>query len=336
MSEIRNPKPEIRNRFDNVEIIRGIAAVFVVLFHFSYFTSPENWYNLIFRHGYLGVDGFFIISGFILPLSFAQKNYTIAEIRPQILRRIIRIEPAYWASIFLCAVKDALYQYTVDAKHFKMPDTYNFKSLVAHFFHANGFLHLTWIRQLYWTLAIDWQFYLFLCFTFFIINKSEWWFRYPLYIVVASLYFISPADNVWASFYCFDFLAGIIFFHFTRNIIRASELWILWIVLLIIVYQKMGFNHFCSISVICCILFFVKQGTEWLRFLGKISYSLYLTHAFSGWTLISIAEYLYPHIDEITKTIVIIAAVLVSIPFAYWFYLLVEKPTAVLTKKYVV
>ena len=194
---------------------------------------------------------------------------------------------------------------------------------------------MPWIRQLYWTLAIDWQFYLFLCIAFFILNKREWWFRYPLYVSIAALYLISPPDNVWASFYCFDFLAGIIFFHFTRKYINVYELWVVWLLLLIVVYQKMGFNHFCSISMVCCVLFFVKQGTDWLRFLGKISYSLYLTHAFSGWTLISISEYYYPHIDENTKTIVIMTAVLVSIPFAYWFYLLVEKPTAQWAKKLV-
>ena len=335
--QVRNLKSEnqTRNRFDNVEIIRGVAAVLVVLFHFSYFTSENSWYNTIFKHGYLGVDGFFIISGFVLPLSFAQKNYEISEIKQQITRRIIRIEPAYWASIFLCALKDALFQFSVDAKNFQMPDTYGFKSLTAHFFHANGFLHLPWIRQLYWTLAIDWQFYLLLCVAFFIFNQRAWWFRYPLYISIAALYWISPPDNVWASFYCFDFLAGIIFFHFTRNYIKTSELWVLWLLLLYVVYQKMGLNHFCSIGTVCCILFFVKQGTNWLRFLGKVSYSLYLTHAFSGWTLISIAQNIYPNLDDNTKTIVILSSVLVSIPFAYWFYLLVEKPTAMWAKKLV-
>lgn len=335
MTETKN-KPTSSNRFDNVEIIRGIAALFVVMFHFSYFTAPDAWYNKIFRHGYLGVDAFFIISGFVLPLSFANKNYSFTGARnpkSEIRNRIVRIEPAYWASIFLCGVKDALYQYTVDATHFKMPETYGLKSLVLHFFHANAFFNMPWIRQLYWTLALDWQFYLFLCASFFILNRSERWVRYPLYIACAALYWFSPPNNVWASFYCFDFLAGIIFFHFTRNYFNALELWITWLLLLYVVHDKMGVNHFCSIGIVCCVLFFVKQGTGWLRFLGKISYSLYLTHAFSGWTLISLAEYFYPHLDETLKTIVIIAAVLISIPFAYGFYLLVEKPTAALVKK---
>lgn len=335
MSSGTQSKQSTTNRFDNVEIIRGIAALIVVLFHFSYFTSPENWYNKIFRHGYLGVDAFFIISGFVLPLSFAQKNYTLSELPKQILRRIIRIEPAYWVSIFLFAVKDATYQLTVDAKNFRMPDTYGFMSLILHFFHANAFFKMPWIRELYWTLALDWQFYLFLCVAFLVLNKRAWWVRYPLYIAIAALYWISPPDNVWASFYCFDFLAGLMFFHFTRNYISRLELGAMWAALLYVVYIKMGLNHFCSISTVCLVLFFVKQGTTWLRFLGKVSYSLYLTHAFSGWTLISIAEYCYPHLDETTKTFVIFAAVLVSIPFAYWFYLLVEKPTAHWAKKLV-
>ncbi len=326
------PTPITANRFDNVEIIRGLASVFVVLFHFRYYAAPESWTNKIFQYGYLGVDAFFIISGFVLPLSFAQKNYTIADIRPQILRRIIRIEPAYWASIFLCFIKDAIYEYSLHKKVFALPDTYSFKSLVLHLFHVNGFFSMTWIRELYWTLAIDWQFYLFLCVTFFLINRREWWLRYPIYIIIASTYLMVPANNVWASFYCFDFIAGIMFFHFTRNYVFHLELLAMWSALLCVVYLKMGINHFCSISTVCFVLYFVKAGTDWFRVLGKISYSLYLTHAFSGWTLISIAALYYPHLDETVKAFIIFTAVLVSIPFAYWFYLLVEKPTAVWAK----
>ena len=47
---------KIKKRYD-IQTLRGLAVLFIVLYHFS----PE-----VFPNGYLGVDIFFIISGFTI------------------------------------------------------------------------------------------------------------------------------------------------------------------------------------------------------------------------------------------------------------------------------
>ncbi|QMS87630.1 acyltransferase [Nostoc edaphicum CCNP1411] len=83
--------------------LRGIAALFVVIHHFSYYTLPKTGSTLLaysdfFRNGYLWVDFFFILSGFIMThvyvgdfsLKVNSSNY-----RSYLLSRFARIYPLH-------------------------------------------------------------------------------------------------------------------------------------------------------------------------------------------------------------------------------------------------
>ncbi|MDZ7959047.1 MAG: acyltransferase [Aulosira sp. DedQUE10] len=89
--------------------LRGIAALVVVVHHFSYYTLPKTGatlsaYSDFFRNGYLWVDFFFILSGFIMShvyiRDFAAKvssnNY-----RSYLLSRFARIYPLHIFILFL-------------------------------------------------------------------------------------------------------------------------------------------------------------------------------------------------------------------------------------------
>ena len=312
-------------RFDNVEVVRGIASLAVVFFHFTYFLQADNPLKQIFSYGYLGVDSFFVISGFVLPLSFFQKNYTIRDAPLQFLKRAWRIEIPYWACIALMALKDAGEQLYVDRYHFKMPATYSAKSLLVHAIHANKWFDMPFIRELFWTLALDWQFYLFLLIAFLLIKQRDWFLRYPLYLALAATRWLDTPN--WAAYYIFCFLAGILFFHYTVKFISVYELLICWLVLGYFANQKMWLPHTLAIFGSCAVLFLVHRAAKPFLFLGKTSYALYLTHAFSGWTIVS--SYLKYHTDatELTKTLWVVVSALLCIPFAYLFYEYVEVPT---------
>ena len=166
--------------FDSIDTLRGFAAVAVCLFHFSNgFLQPDNWLRIINQYGYLGVDAFFVISGFVVPYSFAQKNYTLVQFGSFFKKRIVRIEPAYWVSIVLIMFKDTLSRFFEDYRYFELPP-WTLKGILLHFVHGNDIFGEKWLINPYWTLAIDWQFYLFIALVFFIIKRPEWWVRYPV------------------------------------------------------------------------------------------------------------------------------------------------------------
>jgi peptidoglycan/LPS O-acetylase OafA/YrhL len=312
--------------FDAIDLLRGLTAIIVAFYHFSnYFLPSNNWLHIAFAQGYLGVEAFFVISGMVIPLSFAQKNYDIRQFGSVVLKRIIRIEPAYWASIGLMIFIDvfgSLYEH----KGFPHFGIFN---LFLHVFHANAVFNEAWLRGIYWTLAIDWQFYLVVCLAFSLFNRSEWWARYPLYAVFLSGHWF--ASYAWLPYHIVPFGAGVALFHFYRGYANRWELAVILVALLFAHFKAFGYEHCLATAVSVGIILFVKKAGSVGKFFGKISYSYYLTHVFSGWTLLnSLATFTK---DPTLLTFAVFAAVLVSIPFAQWFYNWVEQPTMAWAKK---
>lgn len=85
-----------------IQILRGIAALLVVLYHYSDYLKPvipgANIGYVLFAGGYVGVDIFFIISGFIIVLSTERVEH--ANPLDFSIRRFFRVVPlAQFATI---------------------------------------------------------------------------------------------------------------------------------------------------------------------------------------------------------------------------------------------
>ena len=80
---------------------RGIAAVFVVLFHLGLTISLDKYFgikefSIPFLFGGAGVEYFFVLSGFIIYSAHAHEVSQPWKILSYIKKRVIRIYPAYW------------------------------------------------------------------------------------------------------------------------------------------------------------------------------------------------------------------------------------------------
>jgi peptidoglycan/LPS O-acetylase OafA/YrhL len=79
--------------------IRGVGAVWVVLFH------AQNKLHLpVAGVGYLGVDMFFLLSGFVLSLAHRDLVWSWASYRDFLRARIARIFPLHWAVLALLGI----------------------------------------------------------------------------------------------------------------------------------------------------------------------------------------------------------------------------------------
>lgn len=104
-----------------IEGLRGIAVLWVVIFHYvvvrsGQFSDPLTaWVDtstvakIIIRNGYLGVDLFFLITGFLLTLPWfkrAAEGRAVPSARDFYVRRARRILPAYYVQLailfFVC------------------------------------------------------------------------------------------------------------------------------------------------------------------------------------------------------------------------------------------
>ncbi len=81
--------------------LRGIAAIYVMVFHYVLglpFSDPATTFV---AHGYLGVDLFFVLSGFVMALNYGPPFETGWSARAYVRflgRRIARIYPLYFAA----------------------------------------------------------------------------------------------------------------------------------------------------------------------------------------------------------------------------------------------
>lgn len=108
-------KPEVTRLppYKLLDAFRGIAAIAVVMVHarhtmISIFRSSSN--SLIYRlaaHGHLGVQLFFVISGFCIANAADGVLFKQAPIRAYVIARIKRIYPTYWAALVLAMLFSA-------------------------------------------------------------------------------------------------------------------------------------------------------------------------------------------------------------------------------------
>ena len=137
----------MEKRNHTVDALRAFAALWVCLFHFTAATG-------IGAYGYLGVTIFFVISGFIVPYSMMRGGYTIAAWPTFMLKRLVRLEPPYLASIGLILALGAFDMLR------GFPQEWTAAQIAGHLGYANAFLGLPWLNGPYWSLAVEFQFYI--------------------------------------------------------------------------------------------------------------------------------------------------------------------------------
>jgi peptidoglycan/LPS O-acetylase OafA/YrhL len=162
-----------------IDGVRGLAVLWVMVFHYvvvrdGRFTDPFiaaldaiHPLNVIARNGYLGVDLFFVISGFLLAIPWftrAQIAAPAPSLRAFYARRFWRIAPAYYVQL---AILFLLVLPLIKGIAYWRSDLYVIAfNAVAHV----GFLHNTTpltsgslaINGALWTLAVEAQYYLLL------------------------------------------------------------------------------------------------------------------------------------------------------------------------------
>lgn len=100
----------MKKRLHFIDGMRGIAALGVVLFHLYGNMKHELdnilpcFVKIIFSHGFLGVPVFFVISEFAIAYSVGDRRIDRKYAIYFMLKRFIRINPAYWASILFAIV----------------------------------------------------------------------------------------------------------------------------------------------------------------------------------------------------------------------------------------
>lgn len=308
----------LTKRIPELDGLRGLAAFAVVIFHYiRVFPSwPEGVVKSAATYGAHGVDIFFVISGFVIPYALYAKGYTLSRYWAFLAKRLIRLDPPYIASgLFVLAV---LYAHAIFYGRRLDVDT---TGVLLHLGYLNAFFNHAWLNPVYWTLAIEFQYYLLIGLTFGIISHRDKRIRMPAFGILLGVACFTHAPNLIVR-YLPLFLTGIALFQFRAGITARSEAIVLVGICLIVALYYLSITH--SLSGLFAVI--AISRFKWLRrsvpqFLGTISYSLYLTH----WTLGELAG----NIRRIGAgyQVEFLFTLLVAIAGAYLFYLAIERPS---------
>lgn len=146
------PAAKPTSRLVEIDSLRGLAAMAVVLFHYTahfgvvFKTADSPTFQ--FPYGYFGVNLFFIISGFVIFMTLERTTHSADFL----VSRFSRLFPAYWVAIFMTyGITHAL------GLPGKLVDI-NFAVLNMTMIHGLIF-RVPHVDGVYWTLEVELLFY---------------------------------------------------------------------------------------------------------------------------------------------------------------------------------
>ncbi|KLT66636.1 hypothetical protein AB669_05545 [Pedobacter sp. BMA] len=289
----------------------------VCIVHLHYFIGLNAYpVSKLLTYGQQGVAIFFVVSGFIIPYSLWNSNYTIRNFFRYLARRSLRIDPPVLAIIMI----------TILITH-----EFNIVRILYNIFYLVPFSDsYKWYNGVFWTLGIEFQFYLIIGLTIgLIINKNIKVIVFFILLISMTGYFIQLKNNygfILHSAHYFGF--GIL-----TLLIYKKRISILYGHILLF---GLCFFLSCSISILTgCIGYFSALAILHLSFrniitdyFGRISYSLYLTHPLAGFYL---ADYL-KHFQLNIYLLILILVILCTL-IANLFYAAIERPALKFSKR---
>src|SRR6478609_4359837 len=83
--------PDSKKHYAILDGLRGVAAIMVVIFHILE-THSTSYYDMMMNHGYLAVDFFFLLSGYVIAYAYDDRwdKMSLGEF---FKRRLIRLQP---------------------------------------------------------------------------------------------------------------------------------------------------------------------------------------------------------------------------------------------------
>ena len=312
-------------RLETLDCLRGIAAFSVLWFHLTN-GNPEFLPQGILKssgtYGWLGVEVFFVISGFILPYALRRANYQPNDFFRFVWKRILRLDPPYLVCIAVVIVLG--YASTLMPGFRGLPFHFDLKATALHLGYLNALFDYEWLNPVFWTLAIEFQFYLLVALIFPLINHPALAVRTGICALLAAATFLLPSGNL-VFHYLFLFLLGIWAFQIKSGLSQGAGLQAIgWVLLAAGTWLTLGGLIALAGTATGLLIVHTRLNSRWLLFLGQISYSLYLLHVPVGGRVINLGSRFAE--GPLAQMVVLALAVGASVGAAFLFHRWVELP----------
>jgi len=334
------------DRLYEIDLLRITAALAVVVYHYTFsgwagrltsITFPTL--SIVTRYGYLGVDLFFTISGFVVLLSAWGR-----EPHQFVISRIVRLYPAYWIAVTITAVIAV----TLSRGLFHVSAS----QYVANLTMMNSLPNIANVDVVYWTLWAEIRFYL-LVFALAWIGITRrrvigllWLWLGATAVMESGVIPSGPAaklDLLVQSQWSHYFVAGMAL----CMIHRSGWSWHLGVVLALAegnaAFRAVGFGRRVAtryqqtlhpaviVTVVTMILVVMllialrvtrRIARPWFAVAGALTYPLYLVHAYNGFVMFDRFG------RVVNKWVLLVATIALMASAAYAIHRFVEKPLA--------
>ncbi|MGW3352154.1 acyltransferase family protein [Nonomuraea rubra] len=341
------PSPGVPARIPELDALRLVAALSVVLFHYTFSgwaggttTVPYEELGAWTRYGYLGVDLFFMISGFVVLMS----AWT-ATPRRFVTSRVARLYPAYWFAV----LATALVTLVLGGELF----TVSVEQVLVNLTMFQAVVDVPDVDVVYWTLWAEMRFYLLiLALTWIGVTRSRvmgvLWGWLALTALVEAGLLPRAADLVVQSEFSHYFIAGMALF-----LARQGRMtWPLGLLLVLClgnaVHRALGYaaavgrrysvtydeiTVAAAVIVIFAVVAMIalgatrRLGRPWMVSAGALTYPLYLLHAHLGFILIEQVG------TAVNRYALLLALVAAMSAMAWLVHRFVERPVAPLIRR---
>lgn len=294
--------------------MRGIAAIWVMFFHIDVSLFYRGFGSLLprdhtglFSKGYLWVDFFFLLSGFVIAYVYSQPlsgSPRKAAIKHYLWARFTRIYPLHLFTLLVLVIITPIVAACVPAVIDGSWTTYfAWSALPSNLMLTqamNQHVYLSW-NMVSWSIAAEWWTYV-LCIPVLIFLRERSLVFVGVWALLAAIGLVVlvnllPEKNLditfnygfWRCF--FEFNIGVALFHvYSRN---KMKVWLShdWIVVALLFAIALIFHERwndllvipCFSALILALAYNTTAATKVLNFpvfqyLGKISYSIYMVH----------------------------------------------------------
>lgn len=351
-------------RLNSIQAMRGLAALMVVLYHSREYLNGNEYYgdvgNFLFGYGYIGVDLFFIISGFIITYVTCDK-YRDGGIN-FIIKRFFKIYPPFIvALICTCILRGMNFDTLQLTGGFTFDNIIKSVFLIPINFSSPPYTASN-LLPVAWTITYEIIFYIIFFSAMMVTHNLRGFFAS---LIIVSLFLVScflrggisfspgatPLHNNLLSLitnpimltFTLGILSNWIFFsviNLSKSITNTASILILLMAIGLMISGRftghglLGYG-FISFMIFISVMILIEANEvdipRPILFLGDISYSLYLSHMI---VILTIDKYKdrFPLFGDAIGLSKFASIVVMSLFFSYILYLSIERPCVILSR----
>lgn len=292
-------------RFETLDAFRGLSAVMIILYHSQFYQDTQA--NIFIHNSYIFVDFFFVLSGFVMAYSYQELILNGIEFKKFTLLRFARLYPLHLFTLCIwipfVAVKYYLYLQGVGVND--PSEINNIFTFVQNLFLLQGVASSTSWNFPSWSIGVEFYTYIIFFAVMFFSSQLSNTTRYAVIVSIAFVsYLIMTIHHgepfiLQNMFRCVsEFFLGILIYalykHIPLTISNKIVATFLEVSILFLIFYFVSnidnnmYRHYTIVLFALVVYLFSIENIGYIskllmansfQHLGKISYSIYMTHA---------------------------------------------------------